>query len=729
MSDFLDQPLAGVIGGKSAKALSDTLELRTVGDLLRHYPRRYAEQGSLTGLASLEDGGNVTVVAEIAEVTSRRMRNKKGSILEARLTDGTESLRVTFFNQAWREKELRVGRSGLFSGTISSFRGVRQLAHPRYLLFPDGVHDDPEAAEAFASTLIPVYPATARVTTWEIARAARVILDTLPDLEDPIPHEVRERHGLLDLRTALPTIHRPASLPEAREARRRLAFEEALLLQAEVVRRRALLADSVALPRPGVDDGLRARFDRALPFHLTEGQRHVGADISTDLREARPMQRLLQGDVGSGKTVVALRAMLDVVDSGGQAALVAPTEVLAVQHWRTIRDLLGTLAEQGTLGSGDLTEPGTDVVLLTGSLRGRERESVMRRIADGSAGIVVGTHALFEESVEFRDLGMVVIDEQHRFGVEQRALLAERGSGDHRPHMLVMTATPIPRTVVMTVFGDLEVSTLRDVPAGRAEVATHVVHPLEQPRHFERVWDRVAEEVASGHRVFVVCARIGDGLDAPMDDAAAGDASGSAIRGVIEFAAWLAERLPGVRVGTVHGRLSSDEKDVAMNRFRGTGEDAIDVLVSTTVIEVGVDIPDATMMVVMDADRFGISQLHQLRGRIGRGVLPGVCILVSDAEGLARERLSAVAATRDGFLLAQQDLELRGAGDVLGVAQSGIRSSLRLLDVIADADMISEVRAVAEDLVARDPTLLQWPALHRALARADEERLAFLERT
>jgi len=721
MQEFVDQPLAVVIGGKSAKALGDALEVATVGDLLRHYPRRYAEQGRLTGLDSLVDGENITVVAELAEVTARRMRNKRGSILEARVTDSRESLRLTFFNQAWRERELRVGRSGLFSGTISTFRGTRQLAHPRYLLFPDGVHDDPEAAEAFASALIPVYPATARVTTWEIARAVRVLLDTLPELDDPIPEEVRGERGLVDIRTALIDIHRPATLRDAQAARDRLTFEEALMLQAAVVRRRAARDRWTATPRRGGTGGLLERFDASLPFDLTSGQRAVGSEVATDLARTHPMQRLLQGDVGSGKTVVALRAMLAVVDSGGQAALLAPTEVLAHQHARTIRDLLGPLAAPDTLDVADLNQPGTAVVVLTGSLKGRARTEALNAIADGSAGIVIGTHALLEDTVEFADLGLVVVDEQHRFGVEQRARLGERVNEGGRPHVLVMTATPIPRTVVMTVFGDLDVSTLTDVPTGRADVVTHVVDPTTQPVHFERIWERMKEEVGQGHRVFVVCARIGEGLDNTADE-------DPEVHGVIEFATSLGARCPGLRIGTLHGRMSAEEKDDVMSRFRGAGEDHLEVLVATTVIEVGVDIPQASMMVVMDAERFGISQLHQLRGRIGRGSVPGVCILVSSADGVGRTRLDSVAATRDGFVLAQHDLELRGAGDVLGVAQSGLTSSLRLLDVMKDGEMIREARACAEDLFREDPELGSHPALRLALDRADSDRLTFLER-
>jgi len=441
------------------------------------------------------------------------------------------------------------------------------------------------------------------------------------------------------------------------------------------------------------------------------------------------MQRLLQGDVESGKTVVALRAMVDVVNSGGKAALLAPTEVLAFQHARTIRDLLGTLAASGTLESGDLGEPGTRVCVLTGSMKGKARAEALASIADGSAGIVVGTHALLEDTVDFADLGLVVVDEQHRFGVEQRARLGERVRDGSRPHTLVMTATPIPRTVVMTVFGDLDVSTLAEVPSGRADVVTHVVAPATQPKHYERVWDRVAEEVAQGTKVFVVCARIGDGMDSPADEPDQAKADVSDVHGVLEFATWLESRLPKVSIAVLHGRMATDEKDDVMNRFRGAGPDSIDVLVATTVIEVGVDIPQASMMVVMDAQRFGISQLHQLRGRIGRGSVPGVCILVSDAEGLSRSRLDAVAATRDGFVLAQRDLEMRGAGDVLGVAQSGLRSSLRLLDVVHDIDIVRDARAVADSIIESDAELVDHPVLRDVLDRADGDRIAFLERT
>jgi len=449
-----------------------------------------------------------------------------------------------------------------------------------------------------------------------------------------------------------------------------------------------------------------------------------------------PMQRLLQGDVGSGKTVVALRAMLDVVADGGQAVLLAPTEVLAAQHAAGIRSLLGPLGQAGTLLEADAPEGvrGTQVVLLTGSARSRERRAALEAIASGQAGLVVGTHALLEETVEFADLGLVVIDEQHRFGVEQRAALARRAPDDNYPHVLVMTATPIPRTVAMTVFGDLDVSTLSHVPAGRADVATHVVNPIAQPAHVDRMWQRAAEEIGAGHRVFFVCPRI-DRHDPEQEtssrdaDSPAGEAgtpvSTATVEDVLDEAR---RRLPDANIAPLHGRMSAEDKDAVMT---GLASGEVDLAVSTTVIEVGVDVPAATMMVVFDADRFGISQLHQLRGRIGRGTLPGVCLLVSSAPSgsPARERLDAVAATRDGFELANRDLQIRREGDVLGGSQSGMRSSLRLLRVVEDAETIVQARTLAESLLAEDPSLAGHPALQAAVTALDTEQAEFLDKT
>ncbi len=731
----LAQLLSRVVGGKTAKALEKAFGMTTVDDLLRHYPRRYAERGTLTELATLEEGASVTILADIEQVTVRPMQQRRGTILEALVTDGQGRLSLTFFNQKWRERELRPGRRGLFAGQISTFRGKRQLAHPQCLLLPDGIDDDPEAIAAFAGALIPVYPATSTVTSWQIAGAIRVILDTLGDLPDPIPDQVRQAEGLIGLASALTQIHRPANDLELGQAQDRLRFEEAFVLQVVLAQRRAEMALMPATARVVGDGPLQRSFDERLPFTLTRGQVAVGEEITGDLAASHPMHRLVQGDVGSGKTIVALRAMLGVVDAGGQAALLAPTEVLAVQHHRTITAMLGPLAQAGMLG-GDAN--GTKVALLTGSQRTATRRRELLDVISGDAGIVVGTHALIQDTVEFRDLGLVVIDEQHRFGVEQRAALAAKARGGMRPHVLVMTATPIPRTVAMTVFGDLDVSTLRELPAGRSPVATHVVPVREQPALVGRAWARVREEVEAGHRVFVVCPRIGDDESALPDDGSADPDGGSAgeepaTASVISVAEKLASgELAGLQVGVLHGRMTGEEKDDTMRRFASeTGSERIEVLVATTVIEVGVDVPTATAMVIIDADRFGISQLHQLRGRVGRGNLPSLCLLLTEMPkgSPARTRLDAVAATTDGFELAQLDLQLRREGDVLGSSQSGERSSLRLLEVVRDEDVILRARAAALDIVADDPSLASCPALLSAIhALVPDEQADFMEK-
>lgn len=740
---WLDTRLRGLLGGRTAGALERGLGLTTVGELLRHYPRRYAERGELTSIAGLADGDHVTVVAEIASVTARRMRSKRGSVLEVLVSDGSDSLVITFFNQPWRERELRAGDRGLFAGTVSTYRSQRQLAHPQYLLLDD--HAEQEQARSFAGAIIPVYRSTKSITSWQIQASVGLVLDTLTAdaIIDPIPESVRRERNVVDVLTALEGIHRPDSRQDIEDARRRLVFEEALVLQTSLVQRRRRAHGYRSSVQPSEGSRLREMFDSALAFPLTDGQQEVGAEISADMSGEVPMQRLLQGDVGSGKTVVAVRAMLDVVAAGGQAVLLAPTEVLASQHASGIRTLLGPLAEGGTLMGAD--SEATELVLLTGSARAGQRRAALESIASGRAGLIVGTHALLEESVQFDRLGLVVIDEQHRFGVEQRAALAQQGPGGTHPHVLVMTATPIPRTVAMTVFGDLDVSTLTQIPAGRAEVSTHVVDPLAQPRHMDRLWQRAAEEITAGHRVFIVCPRIDarndDQRDDQRDDRGRTSEDGhggrtedkiteSETQAIATVEGVLAEaraRLPEARIAGLHGRLPAEDKDSIM---RGLADGSVDAVVSTTVIEVGVDVPDATMMVVFDADRFGISQLHQLRGRIGRGKLPGVCLLLSSADSgtPARERLDAVASTRDGFALAQRDLEIRREGDVLGGSQSGVRSSLRLLRVVEDADVILQARAVAEELLEQDCELTEQPALRAAVARLDVEQAEFLEK-
>jgi ATP-dependent DNA helicase RecG len=720
-----DEPLTKVFDRRTANVLASSLDVHTVGDLLRHYPRRYAVRGELTDLHSLRPGDQVTVLAMVEKVSTRRMKTRKGGITDVVVTDGRSRLALTFFNQVWRERELQPGRIGLFAGTVGIYQKHRQLAHPEYILLPEG-SDVTTVAEEFAEELIPVYPATANLATWKISRCVRVVLDTLGAVPDPIPPQIRRRMGLMDAAAALRTVHRPASREDAERARHRLRFEEAFVLQVELARRRESAAALPAVPRKPAPGGLLDAFDARLPFRLTAGQLRVGEEIAADLARDHPMHRLLQGEVGTGKTVVALRAMLAVVDSGGQAVLLAPTEVLAQQHHRSLTELLGPLSESGLLGGSDL---GTRVALLTGSLGAPARREALRQAASGEAGIVVGTHALLEEQVTFADLGLVVVDEQHRFGVEQRAALGSRDSGGSRPHVLVMTATPIPRTVAMTVFGDLWVSTLSELPAGRADVTTHVIPIDERPHFLDRAWQRIREEVGQGHQVYIVCPRIG-GDEAETDAETLDDDDDSrrpiAVLDIVEMLR--GGPLAGLDIEILHGRLPAEAKDRAMRRL-ARGEAS--VLVATTVVEVGVDVATASMMVVMDADRFGVSQLHQLRGRIGRGEIPGLCLLVTTVpEGSpARERLDAVAATRDGFTLARIDLEQRREGDVLGAAQSGRRSSLRLLSVIHDENLILAAREAASLYVADDPELRRWLPLADAVSElAGDQRADYLEK-
>ena len=733
----LSAPVTMVAGGKTAKVLRDALGIVTVEDLLRHYPRRYIDPGELTDLDALDVGEHVTVFAEVVSATTRRMQQRKGTVTDVVVSDGRGRISLVFFNQPWRaDKEFRVGRRGLFAGTVSAYGGTRQLAHPRHVMLPDREsaspdEQDSEAEAAFSDLLIPIYPATSGLPSWKIQQTVRIALDVVGAMDDPIPPSVRMQQGLLGLEDALRSIHRPADRAAVELAQRRLRFEEAFGLQVVLAQRRLDVESQSAVPRPMRAGGLLDAFDARRPFELTGAQVRVGEQVGAGLGGDHPLHRLLQGDVGSGKTLVALRAMLQVVDSGGQAALLAPTEVLPQQHLRTLQAFLGPLAERGTLGGDD---SGTRVAYLSGSQSTQQRREELLAIASGEAGIVVGTHALLEETVVFSDLGLIVVDEQHRFGVEQRAALSSKGRDGSRPHVLVMTATPIPRTVAMTVFGDLDVSVLDEYPPGRGVIATHVVAPREQPAHLSRAWQRVREEVAEGRKVFVVCPRIGDDPATGDDEVDPGESEASPLSSVVDVVADLSERLlPDLRIAALHGRMPADDKDEVMRRFllpRGA-DDAIDVLVATTVIEVGVDIPAASTMVILDADRFGISQLHQLRGRIARGGEDGLCLLVTAAEAgsPARERLAAVASTTDGFALARVDLQARREGDILGTVQSGRRSSLRLLEVIRDEDVVESARASATEVVEADPALDRWPALREQVRRlTDDDRSDFLEK-
>ena len=733
----LQDRVKAIVGDKTAEALEKAFGILTIEDLLRHYPRRYVARGALSDISELLPDDEVTVLAEISAVKLRVANGRK--ILEVVVKDsGKGQLSLTFFNQAWREKDLKVGRTGMFAGKVGVFNGKKQLSHPDYELIPDG--DDVDSAVAgFADTFIAVYPSSAKFPSWKFKKCIDIALESLDPAPDYAPEGVLKKYPSLD--KAFRDIHKPQTLDEAHLAKARLTFDEALLLQIILAQRKSEIRAQQAVPRLIRHDGIVAEFEASLPFTFTEGQSEINNEIAQDMQQPHPMHRLLQGEVGSGKTVIALRAMLSVVDAGGQSALLAPTEVLAQQHFSTISKLLGPLAEGGTLGG---SPHGTQVALLTGSMSAPAKKEVLTRIASGDAGIVIGTHALLSQGVEFRDLGLVVVDEQHRFGVEQRDAL--RAKAKLPPHLLVMTATPIPRTVAMTIFGDLDVSTLRQLPGGRSPISTHLIPVLEKPSYLTRAWERIREEVEKGHQAYIVAPRItgaesekvkstitdrdremakllGQTLDEEVGE---GDDDMASVE---ELAPQLAlGPLKGLRIAPLHGKQSAELKEETMAAFSSK---QIDVLVSTTVIEVGVDVPNASTMVIMDADRFGVSQLHQLRGRVGRGSVPGLCLLVTraPADSPAMERLAAVAATLDGFELSRIDLDQRREGDVLGRAQSGGKSHLRLLRVLRDEQLIIEARELADSMIAADPKLASYPALAREVAIIrEEERSAFLDK-
>lgn len=729
----LEEPLKKVLGPATAKVMAEHLGLHSVGDLLHHYPRRYEERGQLTHLADLPMDEHVTVVAQVADArlhtfASAKAPRGKGQRLEVTITDGSGRLQLVFFGNGVHKphKDLLPGTRALFAGKVSLFNRRLQLAHPAYELLRGADDEAAETVETWAGALIPIYPATAKLESWKIGKAIQTVLPSAQEAVDPLPESLREGRGLVPLPEALLKIHRPHTKADIADAHARLKWDEAFVLQVALARRRHADAQLPAVPRKPAPDGLLSAFDDRLPFTLTDGQQKVSKEIFDDLATDHPMHRLLQGEVGSGKTMVALRAMLAVVDAGGQAAMLAPTEVLAQQHHRSIVEMMGELAEGGMLGG---SEHGTKVVLLTGSMGTAARRQAMLDLVTGEAGIVIGTHALIEDKVQFHDLGLVVVDEQHRFGVEQRDAL--RGKGKQPPHLLVMTATPIPRTVAMTVFGDLETSVLDQLPAGRSPIASHVVPAADKPHFLARAWERVREEVENGHQAYVVCPRIGDEEDDPKKarKSAEDEAEKRPPLAVLDIADQLAKGpLSGLRVEVLHGRMHPDDKDAVMRRF-AAGE--THVLVATTVIEVGVNVPNATAMVIMDADRFGVSQLHQLRGRVGRGSAAGLCLLVSEMPEAspARQRLNAVASTLDGFELSRIDLEQRREGDVLGQAQSGARTSLRVLAVIEDEEIIAEARQEATAVVEADPELTGLPGLRTALdALLDEEREQYLEK-
>ncbi|MFP3578448.1 ATP-dependent DNA helicase RecG [Arthrobacter sp. fls2-241-R2A-200] len=754
MNTELELPLERRIGKRSAAVIDKHLGLKTTGALLNYFPRRYLRRGELTPISNLPLDEEVTLIARVLSNSTRQMRARRGSITDVVVTDETAAsgvpgqLKVSFFNGFRAKAELMPGRRAMFSGKVSRYGGSLGLTNPDFLL----LDEDPDTEgsmdpEKLAAIPIPVYPATAKLTSWSIHKVVTALLQTLDldALQDPLPPAIAGRDRLVSVADAYRLIHSPETDQDWRRAQDRFRYQEALVLQTALARRRSQLAAEEATARRRVSGGLLEKFDGNLPFTLTAGQSAVGKTLSEELARDTPMNRLLQGEVGSGKTIVALRAMLQVVDAGGQAALLAPTEVLAAQHYDSIRRTLGSLARDQMFGGagmlgGDSTQQAVQVALLTGSMPTAARKQAMLDAASGNAGIIIGTHALLSDKTSFQDLGLIVVDEQHRFGVEQRDAL--RAKAQRPPHLLVMTATPIPRTVAMTVFGDLETSVLDELPAGRAPISTHVVGLAENPAWADRIWKRSREEVDAGHQVYVVCPKIGTDDDGdfspgeaepidPLGSDGAGDDGPArelaSVTAVVE--SLLAEpALAGVPVAPLHGRQDPQLKTETMQSF---ASNRTKVLVSTTVIEVGVDVHNATLMVILDADRFGISQLHQLRGRVGRGGLPGTCLLVTTLEPghPSRRRLEAVASTTDGFELSQEDLKLRREGDILGASQSGGRSTLKLLRVLEHEDIIARARADAQALVAEDPTLQNQPALAAAIDEyLNPEKEAFLER-
>ena len=674
-------------------------------------------------------------------------------------------MKLSFFNAWTAAREIHEGETMMFSGKVGIYRGEYTLTNPHYALLSKDV-SGADVTDA-ATAPVPVYRAPVKLPTDRIAGYMAQLLEKVPlkELEDPVPYTIRRARKVPSLEWTYRALHTPDTEDTWRAAQAQMRYREAFVLQSALARLHSARAAHLTQPRPAVEGGLADRLLQVLPYELTEGQQKVGAEIAADLSSESPMNRLLQGDVGSGKTVVALRAMLQVADAGGQSAMLAPTEVLAEQHLRSVLDILGDMAapedsdadgyaEGSPAGNGE--EPGrVRVRLLTASMGTRAKRQVLKELADGTAQIVIGTHALLSDDVRFNDLGLVVVDEQHRFGVEQRDGL--RGPDGALPHRLVMTATPIPRTVAMTVFGDLDVSVLDTLPAGRQKISTHVVPLAEKPAWASRLWQRAREEIDAGHQVYVVVPKIGEDGDGLEEGAAffgasslngAGTGAGNSAQGyfgqggsassdgkvqltsVASMYSYLSaeDALVGVRIGTLHGRMDPAEKTAVMTAFE-RGE--IDLLISTTVIEVGVNVPNATLMIIMDADRFGISGLHQLRGRVGRGGYAGTCLLVTRQEegGVSRERLDAVASTTDGFELSRIDLAQRREGDILGAAQSGSKSTLRFLRALADADIIERAREDARSVVEKDPTLAKHPSLARTIDRAlDADREAFLGR-
>jgi ATP-dependent DNA helicase RecG len=740
LTDRLDY----VLGAKAARQLEENFGIRTVNDLLRHFPRKYSEGMTVRGADEalfLSEGEHVTFVDVITKAEVRwTNRQPKKEYLVVTLGNRRPKVTATFFNAKYLKKGLVEKTRVMLSGEVGYYKGTLQLTHPAFLVLDSpkgkniGTRSLAKIAEAsksksgeieisaFERDYFPIYPASAKMQSWDIYACVRQVLDVLDSVDDPLPESLLRQRNLISEDEALRAIHLAENERDRARARERLTLDEAVGLQSALVQRRygELSESGPAAPRR--DGGLVTALLERLPFELTNGQREVLHVLSTEIAATRPMNRLLQGEVGSGKTILAVLAMLQMIDAGYQCALLAPTEVLAAQHARSVRDVLGPLALGGQLGGAD---DATRVALLTGSMSPQQKRQVRDEVAGGAAGIVIGTHALLQDVVEFQRLGMVVVDEQHRFGVEQRDRLRAKAPRGLTPHLLVMTATPIPRTVALTVYGDLETATLRELPRGRQPITTNMIFVREKPAWLERAWQRIIEEVRAGRQAYVVASRIDE-----TDRTDAHDSAGPPPTTVIKLYEQLRTGpLAGLRLGLMHGRLPADEKDAVMAAFRAA---QIDVLVCTTVIEVGVDVPNATVMLVVDADRFGISQLHQLRGRIGRGTDPGLCLLATKLPEAsnAGKRLQAVADTLDGFALADLDLKERREGDVLGLSQSGRPITLRLLSLAEHQEVIEAARDFCESVYEQDPTLADHPGIAvLASPFADEDRVEYLDKS
>jgi ATP-dependent DNA helicase RecG len=744
LSDKLDF----VIGRTTAKKLGDYFGLYTVNDLIRYYPRKYNEGMTVRGEGEeldLEEGEHVTFVDTITDrkigdmkpvYDKKRKKTRYPKWLRITLGNHRPTVTATFFNAGWMEDQLPGGTRIMLSGEIKYFNRTMQLSHPAFLVVQSaggreigtkslktiaetsGASGD-ELLAVFERDFFPIYAANSKVQSWDIYACVRQVLDVLDPVPEPLAKSFVREAGLISEDEALRAVHLAETAAEREQAVRRLTYDEALGLQWALVTRRNSVLGGSGPPAPSRDGGLLAAMRAQLPFELTTGQKDVLATLSSELADTRPMNRMLQGEVGSGKTIVSVLAMLQMVDAGYQCALLAPTEVLAAQHARSVRDVLGPLAMAGQLGGA---ENATRVALLTGSMSAQQKKQVRDEVASGAAGIVIGTHALLQDAVDFHKLGMVVVDEQHRFGVEQRDRLRSKAPDGLTPHLLVMTATPIPRTVALTVYGDLETSTLRELPRGRQPITTNAIFMSEKPKWLDRAWARIVEEVRAGRQAYVVASRIDEN-----DKKVGGHDTGPPATTVVELLERLRHGpLSGLRLGLMHGRLPADEKDAVMAAFRA-GD--IDVLVCTTVIEVGVDVPNATVMFVMDADRFGISQLHQLRGRIGRGEHASLCLLATKLpEGSkAGERLKAVASTLDGFELADLDLAERREGDVLGYSQSGRAITLRFLSLFEHREIIEEARAFCQshyETAPADPGMALLAAQF-----TDTERVEYLDKS